>query len=81
MLAGPTWTCNRGRGGCVIAKDKQILTTGYVGAAAGMPHCDEVGHEIHTVIDDDGTQSEHCVRTIHGEQNAIIQAAKRREKR
>ncbi len=70
-------TCDRGRSGCVIAKDKQILTTGYVGSAPGMPHCDEVGHEMHKVINDDGTESEHCVRTIHAEQNAIIQAAKR----
>lgn len=29
-----------------------------------------------TVIDDDGTERQHCVRTIHAEQNAICQAAK-----
>ena len=33
-------TCDRGRSGCVIAKDHQILVTGYVGAPAGLPHCD-----------------------------------------
>ena len=36
-------TCDRGRSGCVIARDKRILVTGYVGAPAGLPHCDEAG--------------------------------------
>lgn len=69
-------TCNRGRSGCVIAKDKQILVTGYVGSPRGLPHCDEVGHQMKTTIHEDGTQSQHCVRTTHAEQNAICQAAK-----
>ncbi|GHU53172.1 hypothetical protein FACS189496_4300 [Bacilli bacterium] len=29
-------TCDRGRSGCVIARDHQILVTGYVGAPAGL---------------------------------------------
>jgi deoxycytidylate deaminase len=39
-------TCDRGRSGCVIAKDRQILVTGYVGSPQGLPHCDDVGHQI-----------------------------------
>ena len=70
-------TCDRGRSGCVIAKDKQILVTGYVGSPKGLPHCDEVGHLIKTMTHEDGHQSQHCVRTVHAEQNAIAQAAKR----
>ncbi|MDD5318882.1 MAG: cytidine/deoxycytidylate deaminase family protein [Candidatus Pacebacteria bacterium] len=69
-------TCDRGRSGCVIAKDKRIVSTGYVGAPAGCAHCDEVGHEMHTVVQEDGTQSRHCVRTTHAEQNAVAQAAR-----
>ena len=69
-------TCGRGRSGCVIAKDKQILVTGYVGSPVGMDHCDDVGHDIKKVINADGSVSEHCVRTVHAEQNAICQAAK-----
>jgi dCMP deaminase len=69
-------TCDRGRAGCVIARDKQILVTGYVGAPKGMPHCDEVGHLMTTVTHEDGHQSQHCMRTAHAEQNAIMQAAK-----
>ena len=69
-------TCNRGRSGCVITKDKRILTTGYVGSPMGAKHCDEVGHEMHKVTHDDGTETMHCIRTIHAEQNALIQASR-----
>jgi dCMP deaminase len=69
-------TCDRGRSGCVIVKNKRIMTTGYVGAPAGLPHCDEIGHDMRKVFDDSGNVTQHCVRTLHAEQNAIIQAAK-----
>jgi dCMP deaminase len=69
-------TCDRGRVGCVIARDKRILATGYAGAPAGTPHCDEVGHELVDSIDETGKISKHCVRTAHGEQNAIAHAAR-----
>lgn len=70
-------TCDRGRSGCVIARDNQILATGYVGAPAGLPHCDEVGHQLKKLVHEDGAVTQHCVRTVHAEQNAICQAAKR----
>ncbi|MCB0159778.1 MAG: dCMP deaminase, partial [Caldilineaceae bacterium] len=59
-------TCDRAHVGCVLVRDRRMLCTGYNGAPAGLPHCDEVGH---LMIDG------HCVRTLHAEQNAIIQAA------
>ena len=59
-------TCDRASVGCVLVLNKRILTTGFNGAPAGQEHCDEVGHMM-----EDG----HCVRTIHAETNAIIQAA------
>lgn len=70
-------TCDRGRSGCVIVKDKQILVTGYVGSPTGLPHCDQAGHLFKKYIDAKGEISTHCVRTVHAEQNAICQAAKR----
>jgi len=70
-------TCDRGRSGCVIVKDRQILVTGYVGSPRGLPHCDEVGHLMKKMIHEDGTVTQHCVRTVHAEQNAITQAARR----
>ncbi len=69
-------TCDRGRSGCVIARDKQLLVTGYVGSPNGMAHCDDVGHQMKQMVHEDGTTTNHCVRTVHAEQNAICQAAK-----
>jgi dCMP deaminase len=75
-VVGDRGTCDRGRSGCVVVKEKRILTTGYVGSPIGLPHCDEVGHEMHKVVHEDGTESMHCIRTVHAEQNALIQAAR-----
>lgn len=61
-------TCDRKHVGAVIVRDKMILSTGYNGSIRGLPHCSsEVGHDM-----EDG----HCVRTIHAEANAILQAAR-----
>jgi len=69
-------TCDRGRSGCVIARDRQILVTGYVGSPVGLPHCDVVGHQMKKVLHEHGHITLHCVRTVHAEQNAICQAAR-----
>jgi len=59
-------TCPRRSVGAVIVMQKRILATGYNGAPSGMDHCTDVGC---LMVDD------HCIRTLHAEQNAIIQAA------
>lgn len=69
-------TCERGRSGCVIVKNKQVISAGYVGSAIGDDHCDEAGHLFQKRLNADGSTSMHCVRTVHAEQNAICQAAK-----
>lgn len=69
-------TCDRGKSGSVIVKQNRVLSTGYVGSPPGIAHCDQVGHLMKRVIDDDGTERQHCVRTVHAEQNAICQAAR-----
>jgi len=63
-------TCPRLAVGAVVVRDKRILTTGYNGSPSGMPHCEDVGCLIRIV---DGRES--CQRTLHAEQNALIQAA------
>jgi dCMP deaminase len=60
-------TCDRKFVGAVVVRDKIILATGYNGSIRGLPHCDEEGHLM-----EDG----HCVRTVHAEANAIVQAAR-----
>lgn len=75
-MVGERGTCDRGRSGAVIVKDKRILATGYVGAPVGLASCDEIGHEMHTVTHQDDTISRHCIRTAHCELNAITNAAR-----
>lgn len=60
-------TCNRLYAGAVLVKDQRIIATGYNGSPPGLPHCDDVGHLM---------EEGHCVRTIHGEHNALLQAAR-----
>ena len=67
-------TCDRGKSACVITLDNRILSTGYVGAPAGLPSCSDVGHLLREVKYEDGSVKQHCVRTIHAEQNAIVYA-------
>lgn len=60
-------TCDRKHVGAVIVRDRSILATGYNGSIRGLSHCDDDGHLM-----EDG----HCVRTVHAEANAIVQAAR-----
>ncbi len=75
-MVGSRGTCDRGRAGCVIARNRRIVATGYAGSPVGLAHCDDAGHEMHTVLNEDGSTSRHCIRTTHAEQNAICEAAR-----
>ena len=70
-------TCDRGKSSCIIVRDNQVLSTGYVGSVHGVEHCDEVGHLFIKNYKKDGTFSQHCIRTVHAEQNAVAHAAKK----
>jgi len=68
MLASERATCPRMHCGCVLVKDKNVIATGYNGSIPGDEHCEDAGCLI---VDN------HCVRTVHAEMNALIQAARR----
>jgi dCMP deaminase len=61
-------TCNRAQVGALVAREGRIISTGYVGAPAGLPHCSDAGD----AIGPDGG----CTRTVHAEANAIAFAAR-----
>lgn len=75
MLVSERSTCVRHHVGAVIVKDRQILTSGYNGAAAGQKDCLEMGCLRNEMKIPSGTRHEIC-RAIHAEQNAIIQAGR-----
>lgn len=62
--------------GCVIVRNKRIMTTGYNGAPSGVVSCMERGECLRRKQGiPSGTKQEVCY-AIHAEQNALIQAAK-----
>lgn len=62
-------TCDRLHVGCVVVKDRRVIATGFNGSVRGADHCDDVGHLMN--------ETGHCIRTVHAEQNAIIDCARR----
>lgn len=66
-------TCPRRSVGALIVRDRRILATGYNGAARGLPHCPPGGPEYDWPVG--CMRAGHCIRTLHAEQNALLQAA------
>lgn len=62
--------------GCVIVKNKRILTTGYNGAPAGIRTCVERGECMRVKLGIPSGQQAQLCYAVHAEQNALIQAAK-----
>ena len=60
-------TCDRLRTACGIINNKRLRGIGYNGSVSGLPHCDEEGHLM---------ADNHCIRTRHGEVNAITNTAR-----
>ena len=56
--------CERLKVGCLIVKDNRIISTGYNGFLPGAPHTSIV-------------RNNHEQATLHAEQNALIDCAKR----
>ncbi|HEY3783249.1 MAG TPA: dCMP deaminase family protein [Fimbriimonadaceae bacterium] len=67
-------TCERRAVGAVIVRDKRILATGYNGAPTGLSHCPPEGGSHDWPLG--CLRAGHCIRSLHAEQNALLQAAK-----
>lgn len=59
-------TCDRLQVGAILVRDRMIISTGYNGSPRKTDQCDEVDHRL---------VNGHCVRTVHAEVNAVVQAA------
>lgn len=69
-------TCMSVKGGAVIVKDDQIISTGYIGAPRGTKDCFERGTCVRRMMDIPSGQRYEICRSVHAEQNAIINAAR-----
>lgn len=75
-------TCSRLQVGALVVRDARIVSTGYNGVPAGLPHCrhicvcgdarkmDVLGHEP------DCPAGQPCHSTVHAEANALVFAAR-----
>jgi dCMP deaminase len=68
VLTASRATCERGRVGCVLVRDKRVLATGYNGPVGGNRDC--IGQTNCRRTQDGG-----CAETAHAEQNAVAYAA------
>jgi len=69
-------TCFSVKGGAIIVKDDAIISTGYIGAPRKTKDCFERGNCLRRKLNiPHGERYELC-RSVHAEQNAIINAAR-----
>lgn len=69
-------TCFRARHGAIIVRDDQIISTGYVGAPRKTKDCFERGNCLRDELNIPSGQRYEMCRSVHAEQNAIINAAR-----
>ena len=63
-------TCPRAQVGAIIINKDRVVSLGYNGSPRGTPHCEQAGCWM---VEVEGV--EHCLRSVHAETNAILNAA------
>jgi dCMP deaminase len=70
-------TCLRRKvGAIIVSKDGVELSSGYSGAPRGSKHCIEIGKCLRTELKIPSGQNYELCRSVHAEQNAIINSAR-----
>jgi dCMP deaminase len=62
--------------GCIIVKNDQIISTGYVGAPRKTKDCLDLGYCIRRKNNIESGKGYEMCRSVHAEMNAIINAAR-----
>lgn len=84
-LASTRSTCSRNAVGAVFALEGRVLSTGYNGAAAGLPHCEHPctcskiyrqARRVPSLHQSDCVAIRPCDITVHAEANAVAFAAR-----
>lgn len=65
VLGSSRGSCDRLLTACVLVVENKRVASGYNGAVSKLDNCDDVGHKM---------SNGHCIRTLHGEMNAISNA-------
>lgn len=69
-------TCLRAMVGAIIVKDDVVVSMGYVGSPRGEPNCCDIGVCERTRMNIPAGQNYELCRSVHGEMNAVINAAR-----
>ncbi len=69
-------TCYRNKGGAIIVRGDQIVATGYIGAPRKTQDCLERGNCLRDKLKIPHGKNYEICRSVHCEQNAIINAAR-----
>ncbi len=77
-------TCPRKQVGCVLVRDRHVISSGYNGAVRGADHCPPPPPKDYCPEDEpvggppiDCTEGTgHCQRSVHSEVNAVAAAAR-----
>lgn len=75
-VAAERGTCLRRKVGAVIIKDDVEVSSGYVGSPRGTQHCIDIGKCLRIELGIPSGQRYELCRSVHAEQNAIINAAR-----
>jgi len=67
IAAATRSSCPRAKVGAILAKDRRPIGSGYSGAPPETPNCLEAGCKV---------IGGHCLRTVHGELNAVLYATR-----
>ncbi len=73
---GQRSTCFRNKLGAIIVRDEQIVATGYIGAPRKTKDCIERNNCLRRQLNIPHGQRYEICRSVHAEQNAIINAAR-----
>jgi len=73
---GQRSTCFRNKLGAIIVRDEQIVATGYIGAPRKTKDCIERNNCLRRELNIPHGQRYEICRSVHAEQNAIINAAR-----
>lgn len=69
-------TCYRAKHGAIIVRNDQIIATGYLGSPRKTKDCWERGNCLRSEMNIPSGQRYELCRSVHAEQNAIINAAR-----